>query len=124
MTETTPPCQETNQRCQEIQRALSDGKAEHIMEMDVRNLTDVTDVMIICTATSSRHAVTLGQRVTEALLKQNIKALHKYNTMDPEWIVMDYSNVIVHIMQKDTRERYDLEKLWKDIGNQRHDQEN
>ena len=123
MSENTP-CQDTNQRCELIQQALSDGKAEHIMEMDVRNLTDITDIMIICTATSARHAITLGQRVTEALLKQNIKALYKYNASDPEWIVLDYSNVIVHIMQKDTRERYDLEKLWQDIGNQRHDQKN
>lgn len=117
-------CQNTNQLCQWIQQALSDGKAEHIMEMDVRNLTDITDIMIISTASSARHGITLGQRVTETLLNQKVRALYKYDPSDPEWIVLDYGSIIVHIMQKDTRERYDLEKLWQDIGNLRHDQKN
>lgn len=95
-----------------IKSTLNDAKAVDITEIDVRQMTDITDAMIICHGTSDRHVLALARRVTDTLSEQNIKPISIEGEDVGEWILIDYLDVVVHIMKRAAREHYDLESLW------------
>jgi ribosome-associated protein len=99
-----------------IIESLQALKAENIVCLDVRHLTTITDYMLICTGSSSRHTTSLATRVIDDLEKLKIKARHIEGQTEGEWVLIDYNDVIVHIMQQDVRDFYELEKFWsKDV---------
>jgi len=91
---------------------LDENKALDIQRIDVQHLTDITDSIVICTATSSRHAKTLADKVTRECKKQGKRHFAIEGLEDGQWILIDFSETIVHIMLESTREFYSLEKLW------------
>lgn len=93
--------------------ALEDLKAQDIKLLDVHELTDVTDAMIICSGTSSRHVKALSDKVLEAAKQQGFKPLGVEGETTGEWILIDLTEVVVHIFQPQVREFYDLESLWE-----------
>ena len=93
--------------------ALDDLKAKDIVTLDVREITDVTDYMVICTGTSNRHVKSLADNVALDLKKSGCQALGIEGVDHAsEWALVDFGEVIVHVMLPDTREFYDLERLW------------
>lgn len=95
-----------------VQELLEEQKAEDVKIIDVKNLTNITDYMIICTARSSRHASAIGNNLTEKLREQGFKPISIEGEKQSDWILLDYADFVVHIMLKETREFYSLEKLW------------
>ena len=95
-----------------IVRAMEDAKALDIVSIDVRKLTDITDQMIICHGSSARHAGAIARKVVESLALESMQAASIEGETLKEWILIDYIDVIVHIMKRETREYYDLESLW------------
>lgn len=95
-----------------IINALEDLKGKDITTIDVKELTSLTDAMIICSGTSNRHVQALAQNVVTEAKKQGCKVLGVEGTQEGEWILIDLGDVIVHVMQVATREFYNLEKLW------------
>ena len=91
---------------------LDENKAINISNIDVTALTDVTDYLIICTATSTRHAKSLADKLLRTMKNQGIKPLGIEGEQQSEWILVDLQDVVVHIMLAEIREFYDLEKLW------------
>ena len=85
---------------------------EEIKPINVQKLTDITDYMIICTATSDRHAKALAEKLTRATREVGQKPIGTEGEQDGHWILIDFVDVVVHIMQAETREFYSLEKLW------------
>ena len=92
--------------------ALEDAKAQDIKVMDVTGLTDITDYMILATGTSSRHVKSVADKLVDAMKKLGRRPLGIEGTEDAEWVLVDVDDTIVHVMQADAREFYDLEKLW------------
>jgi ribosome-associated protein len=97
-------------------RELADNrKAENIVILDLRKLSSVTDYFVICTGSSEPHLRAIVDEITEQL--REIHALRP-RAMDgawrTAWVVLDYFDVIVHVMRADVREHYDLEGLWGD----------
>jgi ribosome-associated protein len=95
---------------------LADAKkAENIVILDMRALTAVTDYFVICTGTSEPHLRAIVDEMADKLRthhQQRPRAID--GTFPASWIVLDYLDVMVHIMRHETRERYNLEGLWGD----------
>src|SRR3954469_16592832 len=97
-------------------RELADNKkAEDIVILDLRKLSSITDYFVICTGTSEPHLRAIVDEIQEHLDEQeHITARGTDGSINTSWVVLDYFDVIVHVMRKDVRELYDLEDLWGD----------
>jgi ribosome-associated protein len=97
-------------------RELADRKkAENIAILDMRRVSSVTDYFVICTGTSEPHLRAIVDEITEKLREEHHLRPHAIDgTLPTSWVVLDYLDVIVHVMRADLRERYDLEGLWGD----------
>ena len=97
-------------------RELADNKkAEGIVILDVRELSSVTDYFVIASGTSEPHLRAIVDEITDKLREdQHLRPKAVDGTLQAAWIVLDYFDVIVHVMRKDIRDRYDLETLWGD----------
>ena len=94
-------------------KALENLKAENIVTLDVKEITSITDWMIICNARSSRHMQAVAEEVITQAKKAGFKPLGMDGKNSTEWVLVDLGDVVVHIMMPETREFYQLEKLWE-----------
>ena len=96
-------------------KLADDKKAEDIVVLDVRKLSSVTDYFVIATGTSEPHLRAIESEILDTLAEEHkIKPTGTEGNAQSNWIVADFFDVIVHIMKKDVREKYDLEGLWSD----------
>ena len=93
--------------------ALEDMKAMDMVVLDVRNMTGITDYMIIASATSGRHLKALTDAVVEQSRLAGHRPLGVEGELTGEWAVVDLGDVIVHVMMPKARDFYQLEKLWR-----------
>jgi ribosome-associated protein len=92
----------------------AEKKARRPRLLDVGELTSYTNYLFIVTATSDRHARALADYMTEQMKLKTIKPLGVEGYDSGQWILLDYSDVIVHIFQETSRDYYDLDGLWID----------
>ena len=92
--------------------ALDDLKAQNILVLDIREISGFADWFIIATASSSRNAKAISNKLIESLKLQEQHLVGIEGQDDAEWSLVDCGDVVVNIMQQDTREFYDLESLW------------
>lgn len=108
--------------------ALEDMKAVDIKTIDVTDRSNVTDFMIIATGTSRRHVKSAAENVQVVLKDNGLQPKGTEGTDASEWVLVDIGDVVVHVMMPDTRDFYDLEKLWHPMGEdsleQSQDQDN
>jgi ribosome-associated protein len=97
-------------------RKLADNKkAEDIVILDVRELSSVTDYFVIASGTSEPHLRAIVEEIREKLLEEyHVRPRAVDGRLQTAWVVLDFFDVIVHVMRRDVRERYDLETLWGD----------
>jgi len=95
-----------------ITQALEDVKGKDIVQMDVRELSDVMDTLVIATGTSSRHVKSLASNVVEDAKHQGHQPLGVEGADAGDWVLVDFGDIVVHVMREETRGFYDLEKLW------------
>jgi ribosome-associated protein len=95
-----------------IVEALDDLKGHQVVSMDVRELTDVMDYLVIASGTSNRHVKALADNVRDAAKQQDQRPLGVEGLNGCEWVLVDYGDVVVHVMLPATRDFYDLERLW------------
>ena len=96
-------------------RAADSKKATDIIVQFVGEIISVTDYFVIVTAANSRQVGAIIDAIEEAeRLQAGIKPLHREETRDGSWELLDYGSVVVHVFQSETREYYRLEALWND----------
>ena len=97
-------------------RSLADNKkAEDIEVLDVRQLSSVTDYFVIASGTSEPHLRAIVDEISDKLRDEHhLRPRAVDGTFQANWVVLDFFDVIIHVMRQDVRERYDLESLWGD----------
>jgi ribosome-associated protein len=95
-----------------VMDALADMKALEVKILDVRGLTDIADFMVIASGTSDRHVRSVAQRVVERAKEAGFRPHGVEGEQDGDWVLIDLSEMIVHVMLPRVREFYGLEKLW------------
>ena len=91
---------------------IDDLKGQDIIAIDVKGKSSITDCMIICTGTSTRHVVSIADHVVQESRAAGLLPLGVEGEATADWVVVDLGDVIVHVMQEESRRLYALEKLW------------
>ncbi len=92
--------------------SLIDSKAEDLLVLDVENISSFADKIIIATATSNRHALSVSEKLVDCLKENKFNILGVEGEIDSGWILVDCGDIVINIMRKEQREFYDLEGLW------------
>ena len=95
-------------------RAASDKKAQEIVALDVSERMPLADVFFIASGSNERQVVAIAEAIEEALAHQGIKAVRREGVREGRWALLDFNDVIVHVMHQEDRAYYELERLWKD----------
>ena len=106
--------QTESEKALEIAQLLEDGKAQDVVVLDVSELNSWTDYFVIATVASSTLAQGLYRTVKDYVRTHDMaihEAAHRH-APSPEWNLIDIGTVVVHLMSKDARDFYELEKLW------------
>ena len=99
-------------------KLADDKKAENIVVLDVRKLSSVTDYFVIATGSSQPHLRAIVEEITVQLRDEHdLRPARTDGATSGQWVVLDYFDVIVHVMHHEARTRYDLEGLWNDAKN-------
>ena len=95
--------------------SLEDRKGRDIVALDVAEVTDITDYMVIASGTSNRHVKALVDQVVEDAKAAGHRRVGVEGRETYEWVLVDLGDVLVHVMQAQSREFYDLERLWSEL---------
>lgn len=95
-----------------LTKTLEGLKAEDIQTIDVKGKSSITDTMILATGTSSRHVASTADNLINESKKVGVDVFAHEGKAMADWIVIDFGQAIVHILQRESREMYQLEKLW------------
>ena len=114
VTTADPSAQTTEELKAIVLAALEDAKANDVRQLDVRRLTDITDWMVVASGTSTRHVLALADHVRTQVKAQGLSPIGTEGESGSDWVLLDYGDVVVHLMLPDTRGFYDLEGLWDD----------
>lgn len=95
-----------------IINALDDLKAQNIVAIDVTRLSDVMDTLVIANGSSNRQVRALAQHAADEAKKNGAPAMGMEGLDDGEWALVDFGDVVLHVMQPEVRDFYELEKLW------------
>ena len=96
-------------------RAADETKAEEIRVLDVRGLSTLTDFLVICSGNSMPHLKAILRDVSKIIReKTELAPLHTEGKANSRWVVLDYVDVMVHVLDEESREMYALEDLWGD----------
>jgi len=101
----------------EISLLLEEYKAENVIKLDVKDKSSITDTMIIASGRSTRHVKSIADNIIKKLKKIKVKPLGIEGYTKSEWVLIDFGDVLVHVMHPDAREYYSLEKLWDESIN-------
>ena len=99
-----------------IKNALEDKKALNIEILDVSEQTSLGDYFIIASCQSTVQVRACVDEIEEKMLEAGYPARHKEGYRGASWILIDYGDIIVHVMQEEAREFYSIERLWTEAG--------
>lgn len=89
-------------------------KAYNIKILDLKNVSNIADYFVICSADSDKQVKAIADEVDEKLIERGIKCFHREGFETLNWVLMDYFDVVLHVFRAEARNYYNLEKLWGD----------
>jgi len=107
--------EELDENLQLAIRCAADKKAVNMVALDLRPVASFTEFFVVCSGTNQRQVQAIADEISEQLKKQlgqNPVRVEGYNAA--EWLLMDYGDFVIHIFDKEARDFYDLERLWRD----------
>jgi len=107
-------CERAVALTQAAARAAAAVKADNLIALDVSRQLPFADVFLLASGSNERQVMAIAERVEEELSKDGAKALRKEGVRAGRWVLLDFNDVIVHVMHQEERAYYDLERLWKD----------
>ncbi len=105
-----------DERLDIIKNALEDKKASNIEILDVREQTSLGDYFVIASCQSTVQVRACVDEVEKKMSEAGYDAKHTEGYRSGSWILLDYGDIIVHVMQQEAREFYSIERLWDDVG--------
>ncbi|MEO7453274.1 MAG: ribosome silencing factor [Fimbriimonadales bacterium] len=103
---------ETLEKVEAIKELAESIKAESIEVIDVSSKTVVTNYIIVCSGTSDVHVRSIADRVNDEMRKNKMRP-RSVEGRDSGWVLLDFGDVVFHVMREEQRQFYDLESLWK-----------
>ena len=98
----------------EINAFLDDRKAEDVVVLDLRQHANIADYFVIATGANKPHLKALYDGLQKTFKESGFEGYQKAGVPESGWMIMEYHGIMVHIFERELREFYDLEKLWKD----------
>jgi ribosome-associated protein len=92
--------------------AATDKKAMDVVILDMREASSITDYFLLCAGGSERQVQAIADAIDEQMSRHGVASLGVEGYREARWILMDYGDVVVHVFSQDTRDFYDLERLW------------
>ena len=95
-------------------KAALEKKTVNMTILDIRNLSSIADILIICSGRSNRQVKAIAEHIRTNLKQKGIRPISVEGKKEGQWVLMDYAHVIIHIFYEPVRAFYDLEGLWAD----------
>jgi ribosome-associated protein len=105
---------ESSQLANKITDLIFNKKGYDVKILDLRKLTTITDYFVVCSGDSDTQVKAIADEVGKEMRDEGIRPWHTEGYQALNWILIDFVDVVVHIFKKETREFYNLEKLWGD----------
>ncbi|MGH7470416.1 MAG: ribosome silencing factor [Longimicrobiales bacterium] len=93
---------------------VSERKAQNLVVLDLRGLSNATDFFLLASGTSDLHARSIAEHVMEELKKEGVRPDHVEGLRSGRWVLLDYIDFVIHVFHPAAREFYQLERLWGD----------
>jgi ribosome-associated protein len=101
-----------NKFLQLVQKSLADDKGKDIAVIDLRRKSSLADYMVVASGTSSRHLATMAEHLRERLKAAGLASVPIEGLAQCDWVLIDASDVVVHLFRPEVRKFYNLEKMW------------
>jgi len=98
----------------EAASAASDKLAENILAFDVSEQLVITDAFLLCSGSNDRQVKAIVDEIEDRLRELGTKPVRREGERDGRWVLLDYSEIVVHVQHEDERSFYALERLWRD----------
>jgi ribosome-associated protein len=95
-------------------KAASDKLADNIMAFDVSDQLVITDAFVLCSATNDRQVRAIVDEIEDRLREVDAKPVRREGERDGRWVLIDYTDIVVHVQHEEERSFYALERLWRD----------
>ncbi|MEN3001276.1 MAG: ribosome silencing factor [Armatimonadota bacterium] len=103
----------TEQKLEAVIRAAEDAKAERINTLDLRGKTLIADYFVVCSGNSDVHIRSIADKIQESLRELGERAERVEGYREATWVLLDYGDVIAHVMRQEQRDYYGLETFWQ-----------
>lgn len=101
-----------NTKTEVLEKILDELKGINIKILDVEGISSVADRMIICSGRSSRHVSSIANNIIDEAKKHQLRSIGHEGLESSDWVLVDFGDIIIHIMQQEARDYYNLEELW------------
>ncbi|GBE05360.1 ribosomal silencing factor RsfS [bacterium BMS3Abin10] len=108
------PLVDSKKKAIKAAKTANSKKAKDILVLELKDISSIADYFVICSGESSTQVKAIAEAIDEKFSKDKMQPLGREGVNFARWILMDYGDVVVHIFDKESRDYYELEKLWLD----------